>query len=81
MHVLHDCTVTIACINIHTHVYTRIQYNSVTFNPVWLYVSSNRLQVIYQVGVFISRSSASIYHFKQFWILAILQVPIIILSW
>ncbi|XP_064399119.1 battenin-like isoform X3 [Halichondria panicea] len=32
------------------------------------------LQVVYQVGVLISRSSVSIYHFKHFWILAILQV-------
>lgn len=32
------------------------------------------LQVVYQVGVFISRSSVSLIHFKHFWVLALLQV-------
>ena len=32
------------------------------------------LQVMYQVGVLISRSSVSLFHFKWFWILSILQV-------
>lgn len=32
------------------------------------------LQVTYQVGVFISRSSVSIIHFRHFWIFSVLQV-------
>ena len=32
------------------------------------------LQVMYQIGVFISRSSVSVFHFKWFWILSVLQV-------
>jgi battenin len=31
-------------------------------------------QVTYQIGVFISRSSVNIFHFKQVWIMAVLQL-------
>lgn len=38
--------------------------------------SAPRLQVVYQVGVLISRTSVSVVHIKHFWILAILQVSV-----
>lgn len=48
----------------HTHSTTPARFDHAHF----------RLQVVYQVGVLISRSSVSLYHFKHFWILAVLQV-------
>ena len=45
--------------------------------------SAPRLQVVYQVGVLISRTSVSVVHIKHFWILAILQVSVCVvhISW
>ena len=37
-----------------------------------------RYQVDYQIGVFISRSSANIFPIKKIWILAILQVSVFV---
>lgn len=40
---------------------------------------SGRYQVVYQLGVFISRSSVSVIHITWFWVLAVLQVLLTVL--
>ena len=41
---------------------------------IYFHLIGRRYQVVYQLGVFISRSSLFLVHIKWFWILAILQV-------
>lgn len=55
------------------------QFELINFENIFLDHSSQYhwLQVDYQIGVFISRSSVNIFHIKQIWIMAVLQVFII----
>lgn len=49
------------------------------FNGIWLTPADQYrwLQVDYQVGVFIARSSVNLYHIKNLWIPAILQIGVL----
>lgn len=55
-----------------------LQYELIQFDDIWLsYKDQYRwLQVDYQIGVFISRSSVNLITINKIWIMSVLQVII-----
>lgn len=60
-------------------IYTFFQFELVYFENIWLtHAEQYRwYQVLYQLGVFISRTSVNLFPIEKIWILTILQVNII----
>ncbi len=72
------CEISMFSILVSTPFPFNLQVELISFEKIWLPIVQQYrwYQVIYQIGVFISRSSVNVVQIKRTWILAILQVKL-----